>query len=159
VIPACDIVLRRARAGDAGAIGQLTRAAYAPWAALIGREPLPMGFDHGAMIRDHLVDGLWRGGALLAVIEMIVRESDLLIENIAVAPTEQGTGLGGRLLGHAETTARSLGRHVVRLYTNSLFASNIALYRRRGYHTERQQTVANGIVVHMMRNLDEERSP
>lgn len=47
-----DTVLRPARPGDAEAVRDLTRAAYAGWAAMLGREPLPMNFDHGAMVRE-----------------------------------------------------------------------------------------------------------
>ncbi len=148
-----DPVLRPARPEDAEAVRTLTRAAYAPWAALIGREPLPMGFDHAAMIRDHLVDVLWEDGVLIAAIEMVTRSDDLLIENIAVDPGEQGRGLGGRLLAHAELVARSRGLNRVRLYTNSRFATNIALYERRGYERERQEPIADGFVVHMKRDL------
>jgi hypothetical protein len=45
-----DPLLRSVTTGDTAAVRDLTRAAHAPWAALIGREPLPMTFDHGAMI-------------------------------------------------------------------------------------------------------------
>lgn len=146
-------VLRRAVPGDAAAVDALTRAAYAPWAAMLGREPLPMGFDHGAMIRDHLVDGIWQGGDLLAAIEMIARPEDLLIESIAVAPAAQGRGLGGRLLAHAEETAGRAGLAAVRLYTNSRFTSNLAFYEGRGYRREREEALPRGVVIHMVRHL------
>ena len=148
-----DPQLRPAAPKDADAVRALTRAAYADWAAMLGREPLPMGFDHGAMIRDHIVDGLWESDTLIAVIEMVARGDDLLIENIAVDPGTQGRGLGGRLLAHAEAAARKRGLDCVRLYTNSRFASNIAFYEARGYRREREEPIANGFVVHMRRDL------
>ena len=41
-----ETVLRRAGPDDAGAIRSLTRAAYAKWVPVIGREPMPMQADY-----------------------------------------------------------------------------------------------------------------
>ena len=41
-----SIQLRLGRADDAAAIRALTRQAYAPWVAVIGREPLPVTVDY-----------------------------------------------------------------------------------------------------------------
>src|SRR5882724_5047913 len=114
--------LRRAAQADAASVRALTRAAYAKWIALINREPLPMTADYDRAVAQHLID-LWEeGGELLALIEVIPAEDHLLIENIAVRPDQQGRGIGGRLLDHAEGLARSLGLHEMRLYTNAAFA-------------------------------------
>jgi hypothetical protein len=51
--------LRIAGLSDAEAVTALTRAAYAKWVSVIGREPLPMKADHSAAIRDHRVDLLF----------------------------------------------------------------------------------------------------
>lgn len=146
-----DLPIVPARPQDADALRDLTRAAYATWADLIGREPKPMAADHAAAIRDHMVHLAWDGAALVGAVEMILREGDLLIENIAVAPAAQRRGLGSRLLAHAETTALAHGRATVRLYTNQRFATNVALYLRRGYRIEREEPFAGGVVVHMVR--------
>ena len=37
----------------------------------------------------------------------------------------------------------------VRLYTNKLFADNVALYRKLGYRIDREEVLAHGIAVHM----------
>jgi GNAT superfamily N-acetyltransferase len=66
-----------------------------------------MTADYERAVADHIID-LWEeGGQLLALIEMIPAQDHLLIENIAVRPDQQGKGLGGKLLHHAEGIARA----------------------------------------------------
>src|SRR5215468_8802947 len=109
---------RRAGAADAIAVRELTRAAYAKWIKIIGREPMPMGADYDIAVRDHLVDLLFDGEDLVGLIEMIPNGDHLLIENVAVRPDRQGNGLGRRLMHHAEQVAQTLRFAEVRLYTN-----------------------------------------
>ncbi len=75
-------------------IRDITRAAYARWVPVIGREPLPMAVDYDSAVREHRFDLLRRGGDTLALIETMLREDHLWIENIAVRPDAQGQGLG-----------------------------------------------------------------
>src|SRR3954469_21763265 len=145
--------MRQATAADAGAIRALTRAAYAKWVPLIGREPKPMAADHEAAVREHLVDLLWCGGSLAGLIEMIPGPGHLLIENVAVAPSFQGRGLGRALMAHAEQLASEQGPAELRLYTNARFEENIALYRRLGYRVDREEEGALGVAVHMSKRI------
>jgi len=115
---ATEAQMRRAVIADAAAVQELTCKAYAKWAPLIGREPMPMRADHVATLREHLVDLLYVEGQLAALIEMIPAADHLLIENVAVLPALQGRGLGRRLMAHAEALAVSLGLREMRLYTN-----------------------------------------
>jgi GNAT superfamily N-acetyltransferase len=81
---------------------------------------------------------------------MIPGEDHLLIENVAVRPDQQGKGL----VHHAEGIARSLGFKEIHLYTNSVFASNLAFYSRRGYQNYRRRTIVPGsIAVFMKKQL------
>ncbi len=145
---------RRATAGDAARMRALTRAAYAKWVPLIGREPLPMTADAALAIAAHLVDLCEAEGRLLGLVETIPYPDHLLIENLAVAPEEQGRGLGGRLLRHAEALAGQLGLAEVRLYTNAAFAANLAFYAHRGYREFRREVmVAGSLAVHMRKTL------
>ena len=118
--------MRRARRDDAEAIRDLTRAAYAKWVPVIGREPKPMTVDYDSALRDHRFDLLYLDNVLAGLIETVDEVDRILIENVAVSPTFQGRGLGSKLLAHAEKMAASLGRKRIRLYTNKRFAENIA---------------------------------
>ena len=141
--------MRRAGPSDAGAIRELTRAAYAKWVPLIGREPKPMGADYEAAIRKHRFDLLYRDRQLAALIETIVEPDHLLIENLAVSPARQGLGLGKRLMAHVENLAAAQGFAEIRLYTNKLFAENIAFYARLGYRVYKEEEFRGGVAVYM----------
>jgi len=147
------IELRRGRPSDAGAIRSLTRAAYAKWVPLIGREPKPMTADYDAAVRNHRFDLLYVDGALAALIETVDEGEQLLIENVAVLPAYQGHGLGRRLMAHAEEVAAGLGRSRVRLYTNQRFDENLRLYAALGYRADREEDVGVGVLVHMSKTL------
>jgi ribosomal protein S18 acetylase RimI-like enzyme len=57
----------------------------------------------------------------------------MLLDNVAVAPDAQGSGLGRRMLEFAERVAAERGYGAIKLYTNEAMTENIALYRRIGY--------------------------
>ena len=147
--------VRRATAADAATVRELTRAAYAKWVPILGREPRPMTADYDAVLRDHLVDLLHVGGEAMALIEMAPTADHLLIVNVAVVPAQQGRGHGRALMAHAEEVALSLNLREVRLYTNALFAENLRLYNRLGYRVDREEQHPQfGVAVHMSKRLD-----
>lgn len=148
------VELRRAGPSDAAAIRALTRAAYAKWVPLIGREPKPMGADYEAAVRSHRFDLLYVDGVLAGLIETIDEDGQLLIENVAVSPAFQGRGLGRRLMAQADAVAHALGRGRIRLYTNRRFEENVRLYARLGYRVDREEAIGDGVAVHMSKELD-----
>jgi ribosomal protein S18 acetylase RimI-like enzyme len=147
------VELRQAMATDAAAIRELTRAAYAKWVPLIGREPKPMTADYDAAVQKHRFDLLYADDTLAAVIETIRETDHLLVENVAVSPAFQGLGFGRRLMAHAETLAEAAGYAEIRLYTNQRFAENIALYCKLGYRVDREEVLPVGTVTHMSKKL------
>ena len=138
---------------DAPAIRALSRAAYAKWVPLIGREPWPMTADNVAAVRAHRIDLLFDGDVLVALIETVAAPDHLLVENLAVAPAHQGRGYGRRLMEHAEQLAVSDDYGEIRLYTNSRFAMNIALYQKLGYEISHIEAVSVGEITHMRKRL------
>jgi ribosomal protein S18 acetylase RimI-like enzyme len=138
--------LRRATQADVDAIRDLTRAAYAKWVPVIGREPKPMGADYESAIRKHRFDLLYIDGVLVGLIEMVDEKNQLLIENVAVSPNFQRRGLGSKLMAHAEEVASSLGRERVWLYTNQRFTENITFYLGLGYRIEREEDIGDGTI-------------
>jgi N-acetylglutamate synthase-like GNAT family acetyltransferase len=151
---AIEPMFRRATPADVTIIRDLTRAAYAKWVPLIGREPKPMLADYGEAVTRHIIDLYEADGEVAGLVEVIPQIPYLLIENIAVLPTQQGKGLGGLLLIHAENLARSLDLDELRLYTNAAFTSNIEFYARRGFHEFlREPFHLSGITVHMKKAI------
>jgi ribosomal protein S18 acetylase RimI-like enzyme len=146
-------VIRRGTIADVAAITALTRSAYAKWVPLTGREPLPMTADYSVAIIEHRFDLLFVDCDLAALIETMLREGDLLIENVAVAPEFQKRGLSRTLIAHAEQVATQAGRAYVRLYTNSRFEENLRLYASLGYAVEREEALNGGIAIHMVKQV------
>ena len=121
-------VIRRGTVADVAAITALTRSAYAKWVPLISREPLPMRADYSAAIKDHRFDLLFVDSDLAALIETVLRDGDLLIENVAVAPSFQKRGFGRLLIAHAEQMAAQAGRaYVVSTQTHALKRTYVSM--------------------------------
>ena len=145
--------IRSAGPQDASAIRELTRAAYAGWVPVIGREPLPMTADYERALREHAFDLLFADGRMVALIETRLEPDHLWIENVAVSPDHQGKGYGRRLLALAERKAAEAGLRTIRLLTNGAFAANIALYLRLGYVISKREPFMGGVTVHMSKTV------
>ena len=138
--------LRRATASDAAALTDLTRAAFQPFVAVIGREPLPMQTDYAQAITQDIIDILDQNGPI-ALIHMIPHPDHLWVETIAVHPDHQGSGLGPRFMAHAEATARSLNLPELRLLTNAALTANLRFYPKLGYTETSRPAFRGGFVV------------
>jgi ribosomal protein S18 acetylase RimI-like enzyme len=55
------------------------------------------------------------------------------VDNVAVDPEAQGTGLGRLLLDVADQRAHAAGLSRVRLYTNAAMHENLHYYPRQGF--------------------------
>lgn len=144
---------RPARAEDEAALRDLVRAAYAPWVAVIGREPGPMADDYAARIaagQAWVVDG---AGGLRGAIILEDAADALLVDNVAVAAEAQGSGLGRALMAFAEAEARRRGHPRLRLYTHEKMARNIALYERLGFVQTHRAEQAGFARVFMTREI------
>lgn len=145
--------VRRAQAGDRDALTALQQAAYARNAELLGATPIPLQADYAAILHDMEVwlaeDERGPAGALI----LQFREGDMLIWSIATHPRARGAGLGRRLLAHAERRARDENRSTIRLYTASVYTSNIDWYARCGFAVESRETRPDRVIVHMIQTL------
>jgi nucleoside-diphosphate-sugar epimerase/ribosomal protein S18 acetylase RimI-like enzyme len=139
------IELRPATATDAADIQRLTRAAYAKWVPVTGREPAPMTADYDHAVRTHRFDLLYVDGVLTGLIETVDEGDQLLIENVAIHPSAHGQGHGRRLLALAETIARTLGHTRIRLFTNNRWAANVRLYLGLGYRIDSEDPIDAGM--------------
>lgn len=122
------------RPDDAGEVLTVQRAAFVSEAQLYGSAETPPLTQTLDQVEAELVDADgWvarRHGRLVGVIRTREQDDTLLIGRIAIAPDQQGQGLGRRLLEAAEShsTAR-----VAELFTGSLSEGNLRLYRDCGY--------------------------
>lgn len=145
--------LRSATKHDVPAIRMLTREAYAKWVPIIGREPLPMTADYALAVRTHRFDLLEQGDTLVALVESILHPDHMWIQNLAVAPSHLGQGLGRRMLSHAEHIATALGHTEIRLVTNREFTGNVDFYQRAGYAIDLEEPFRGCVSVFFRKSL------
>jgi len=119
--------------GDAPAVTECVRAAYAGYVARIGREPAPMTADYAALIGAGEVWLTRADDEVAGVLVLRPQPPALLVENVAVAPGHQGRGLGRALMAFAEDHARAEGLGEVVLYTNERMTENLRFYPALGY--------------------------
>ena len=125
-------MIRPANPTDRAAVEAIVREAYSIYLGRMDRPPGPLLDDYAALIRDGAVSVL-DDDTIRAIIVLLPQPDHLLLDNIAVGPGSQGTGLGRRLIAFAEAEARRLGFTEVRLYTHQTMTENIALYTRLGF--------------------------
>jgi GNAT superfamily N-acetyltransferase len=127
------ITIRLAARPDTGAVHAVTAAAYGHYIERIGRPPAPKTPQYPRALTSGHVWVADPAGGVVGVAVLIDEGDHLLLENIAVLPAAQGTGIGARLLALTEEQARRLGHGEVRLYTNEAMTENQAYYPRHGY--------------------------
>jgi GNAT superfamily N-acetyltransferase len=141
--------VRRATCEDVESIRQLVSHAYGKYVERIGRKPKPMLADYLAAVEEHQLWVAHDRELLEGILELIARDDHLLIENIAVAPKRQRSGIGKALLQFAEQEARRQNFGELRLYTNARFTENLAIYAKVGFHETRRERIGPTEVVHM----------
>ena len=124
--------IRPAREGEGEVLRAIARAAYEPYVERIGTEPWPMLEDYGALVA---AGEVWvaENEGVVGYVVLKEQPDHLLLDNVAVSPERQGTGVGRRLMAYAEEHARENGFEEIRLYTNEAMTENLALYPRLGY--------------------------
>ncbi|MFD4319351.1 GNAT family N-acetyltransferase [Streptomyces sp. NPDC058548] len=122
--------MRLAVSTDVPRVKAVTDAAYHHYIDRIGLVPAPMEADHAADVAAGRV--FVAGDPVVGLVVLRAEADHLYLDNIAVHPDAQGTGLGRRLLGFVESRARELGLPEVRLLTNAMW-ENQKLYERYGY--------------------------
>jgi len=132
------VTVRRATPADVPALYVVANEAYLLYVPRIGRMPAPMTADYSAAVQSGQAWVAEVDGQVLGLLVLVVCQGYLLIENIAVLPSAQRRGIGGRLLMLAEDEARANGLGEIRLYTNEGMTENLAYYPRHGYRETRR---------------------
>lgn len=125
------MTIRRATTDDVPRVKAVTDAAYHHYIARIGLVPAPMEADHAADVAAGKV--FVTGDPVVGLVVLRTEADHLYLDNIAVHPDAQGSGLGRRLLAFVEEHARERGLPEVRLLTNAMMWENQKMYERYGY--------------------------
>ncbi len=109
--------------------------------------------DYAARVSEGVVWVIEEGSTIAGGVVVLPRPDYLLLDNIAVAPARQGTGLGRRLLAFAEAEAVRRGYREIRLYTHRTITENQRLYAAIGYEETGRGTDAGYERVFMRKRL------
>jgi ribosomal protein S18 acetylase RimI-like enzyme len=149
-----EIRIRAATLADVPVVADIVEHAYGPYIARIGKRPGPLLDDYAARVSEGVVWVIEEGTTIAALIVLLPKVGHLLLDNIAVAPTRQGFGLGRRLLAFAEAEAVRRGYREIRLYTHEAMTENQRLYAAIGYQETGRGTEAGYERVFMCKRLD-----
>jgi len=144
--------IRPAVAADVPAVKAVTDAAYQHYIERIGVVPQPMRRDHAAKVAAGQV--FVTGDPVVGLVVLEEHEDHLYLDNIAVHPDAQGTGVGRRLLHFVDAHARALGLPEVRLYTNALMWENQKIYPKYGYEVVERLVDGPYDRIHYRKRLD-----
>ena len=143
-----DLDIRPVTDDEAGELLTLRRAAFVTEAQLIGDvniPPLTQTLDElrADLARDDVVTlGAWSGHRLVASIRVLVEGTKATLGRFAVAPDVQGRGIGTRLLNEIVAHLPE-GTQEVWIFTSRDSLHNIAMYQRRGYEYQNDQTAGD----------------
>jgi GNAT superfamily N-acetyltransferase len=128
-----SIRIRSALPSDATAVAACVKQAYEPWIAIVGQKPGPLLDDYAQVIATSQVYLAQTDHDLAGVLVLSTTDEGFLLENVAVPPAYQGSGVGRLLLARAEHEARLTGYDSIYLYTHEKMQRNIDLYAKIGY--------------------------
>lgn len=135
------IRIRPAQGADVEAVRACAHDAYEQYIAAIGHKPAPMTADYAGLIASgHVHVATDAQSDVLGFIVFYPDGSDMMLENIAVHSEATGRGIGKRLIGFCESSAKQSGLNAVRLYTNEKMIENLSIYPHLGYREIERRT-------------------
>jgi ribosomal protein S18 acetylase RimI-like enzyme len=148
-----SVRLRPATPGDAPRLRTLAEAAYGRYVERLGAPPRPMTDDYADVVWNHRVTVAERDGEIVGLIVLAVTDEGFAVDNVAVDPLHQGSGVGRALLEHAEGEARRAGFDSIYLYTHERMTENLALYSRIGYAEYDRRLHGDACLVYLRKPL------
>ncbi len=137
VLGVSDVEIRPIRQDDAGEVMTLQRAAFVTEAQIYDDPHMPVFTQTLDEVRLELEENLGcvavRGARIVGAARARADGTLLLIGRIAIAPDQQGEGIGSLLLAAIEDRGREAGCTEAELFTGSLSEANLRLYEREGY--------------------------
>ncbi len=144
---------RPATGADVSKVAELVNAAYGHYVERLGMLPRPMTDDYAEVIANQRVTVAESYGNIMGVIVLTVDDEGFLIDNVAVAPSHRGEGIGRALLEFAEAEAQRMGFDSIHLYTHEKMTENLAMYAKIGYVEYDRRSHGKFFLVYMTKHL------
>ena len=144
---------RLANIYDLKTVEKIVDEAYSVYVDRIGKPPAPMLEDYENLIQRHLVHVIEDENEIQGIIVLIPKDNYMLLENVAVKPSSQSRGYGGRLLSYAYEVAKKMGYKEIHLYTHEKMVENQEMYRHLGWKEYKRQTDKGYNRVYMLKKL------
>jgi ribosomal protein S18 acetylase RimI-like enzyme len=145
--------LRRATVADVPRLTEVAQRAYGHYVGRLGRPPGPMTDDYADVLRSYQVTVVERRSEIVGLIVCGVSDEGFLVDNVAVDPSHQRSGVGKALLDHGEVEARRAGFDSIYLYTHERMTENLALYSRIGYIEYDRRLHGGACLVYLRKKL------
>jgi ribosomal protein S18 acetylase RimI-like enzyme len=151
------LAFRTALLSERDELERVWRAAFTPFVRALGRDLPAHGSAEFAAGLARVEAELQRGDVYVALdadhIVGLVRterqKDELYIDQIAVDPVRQRSGVGSWLLQRVEEVARSASARGLLLETPEMMEHLIRLYRRHGFEIVRRGPPAHGMDAHI----------
>jgi len=147
------MIIRLARPEDAPAIGRVAKEAYHVYVERLGRPPAPMVADFEHHIARDWVIVAERHDEVSGYAVLIADKERALLDNIAVDPEAQRSGVGRLLLERVEQEVLTLGHRSLELYTNIVMTENVRWYEKLGFVETRWVAEHGFHRIYMEKNL------
>jgi ribosomal protein S18 acetylase RimI-like enzyme len=147
---------RTATLSEVKEVARIIGDAFTPYVRALGREWPAEGTPEYAERWKHFVAEIERGdvyvavegGRIVGAARTKPQEADLYIDQIAVDPAQQGTGVGSWMLQRIDELARARGLGGLSLITAEMAVANIRLYERHGFEIVRRGVADHGLDPH-----------
>lgn len=127
-------MIRQAVAADEANVRRCAEDAYEQYVEAIGKRPAPMVADFAAQIANgDVYVAEQTDGSVGGFIVFFPHRGHMFLENVAVASSAAGQGLGKALIVFCEQCAKEAGLTSVELYTNEKMTANLSMYPYLGY--------------------------
>ncbi len=109
--------------------------------------------DYAEVVQGRSVTVAERGTEPVGMIVCGVGDEGFAVDNIAVDPAHQKSGVGRALLARAEEEARQAGFDSIYLYTHEKMTENLAFYSAIGYAEFDRRQLGDACLVYLRKAL------
>lgn len=149
---------RVAELNDLDNVKKCIELAYRPYVIDMGVELSPLMDDYGSLIAKGLVTICESLDNLVAVIVWYYEENCLVVDNVAISPKYQRSGVFLKILHLLIKEAKNHNLNFLRMYVDEKITKNIELYQRFGAEIYKKKKFKGKSVAHLVFDLEKSQN-